>query len=408
MKTMIIRMAVPSFQNKLMKYFGFLILFGITILLSNCVNEEKDFLSQAEYVLNDSVLLKANVYLNEEPQTVTASMCPRSSGGIHDFYSEGDYWWPNPDNPEGLYVRKDGMTNPENFTEHRKALMRFSEIVGTMTSAYLITYNKAYSDAVNMHLKAWFIDDSTKMNPNLLFAQAVKGRHTGRGIGIIDAIHFMEVVQSVIVLEEHQQMNVDDLVKIKEWFSIFVDWLTTHPYGLAEMKHPNNHSVCWNMQVGLYAVFTGNEPVVKLCRDNYMYTLLPNQMAIDGSFPLELKRTKPYGYSLFVLDAMLMNCLILSDKENDLWTYTTDDGKNILKGLEYMQPYIADKASWPLDPDVMYWEFWPVAQPAYLFGAKHFERNDFFLLWKDNKHYLEMEEFNRNVPIRNPLIWISP
>jgi hypothetical protein len=117
--------------------------------------------------------------------------------------------------PEGLYVRKDGMTNPENFTEHRKALMRFSEIVGTMTSAYLITYNKAYSDAVNMHLKAWFIDDSTKMNPNLLFAQAVKGRHTGRGIGIIDAIHFMEVVQSVIVLEEHQQMNVDDLVKIR-------------------------------------------------------------------------------------------------------------------------------------------------------------------------------------------------
>ena len=31
------------------------------------------------------------------------------------------------------------MTNPDNFTAHRKALMRLSEICGSLTSAFLIT-----------------------------------------------------------------------------------------------------------------------------------------------------------------------------------------------------------------------------------------------------------------------------
>ena len=32
------------------------------------------------------------------------------------------------------------------------------------------------------------------MNPNLLYAQAISGRFTGRGIGIIDTLHLVEVV----------------------------------------------------------------------------------------------------------------------------------------------------------------------------------------------------------------------
>ena len=44
-------------------------------------------------------------------------------------------------------------------------------------------------------------------------------------------------------------------------------------------------------------------------------------MAEDGSFPLETARTKPYGYSLFNLDAMATICQTLSDKNDNLWTY---------------------------------------------------------------------------------------
>src|SRR6266508_1057588 len=72
------------------------------------------------------VLSAASRYLDEAPRTVTAARSPRSAGGPSGFFSEGDYWWPDPKNPEGPYVQRDGMTNPDNFVEHRRALMRLS------------------------------------------------------------------------------------------------------------------------------------------------------------------------------------------------------------------------------------------------------------------------------------------
>ncbi|MEM6344634.1 MAG: alginate lyase family protein [Bacteroidota bacterium] len=381
---------------------------SLVIVLPSCVEPKASTDKKAWVieVLQDSVLMLAQQNLQEAPITVTASSSPRSAGGKHDFYSEGDYWWPDSTNPEGPYVRRDGMTNPDNFTEHRKAVVRLSEIVGNLASAYAITEEAKYAEAVRQHLKAWYITDSTRMNPNLLYAQAIKGRHTGRGIGIIDAIHFMEVVQATRLLAEAGQIPEAELQAIKAWFADFSTWLTTHPYGQKEMVHPNNHGTCWNMQVGLYAAFTENDSLLNFCRQNYQNTLLPNQMAADGSFPLELERTKPYGYSLFNLDAMAMNCLILSDEAHDLWAFTAEKGQNLEQALGYMQPYVADKATWPLAPDVMYWENWPVAHPAFLFGGLHFEREDWLGLWQKGKHFLTVKEVRRNVPIRNPLIWL--
>ena len=79
-------------------------------------------------------------------------------------------------------------------------------------------------------------------------------------------------------------------------------------------------------------------------------------MAADGSFPQELRRTKPYGYSIFNLDAMATICQLLSSDKDNLWTYQTSDGRSIKKGIEYLYPFIADKTKWPHKQDVMYWE----------------------------------------------------
>src|SRR5216683_1520127 len=72
------------------------------------------------------VLRTAKTYLADKPVTVTAAQSKRSTGGPHDFFSEGDYWWPDPKNPDAPYVQRDGMSNPDNFTAHRHALIRLS------------------------------------------------------------------------------------------------------------------------------------------------------------------------------------------------------------------------------------------------------------------------------------------
>ncbi len=366
-----------------------------------------DFKQEIKEVLRKQVLEEAAWALQQEPVTVTAQSSPRSAGGKHDFFSEGDYWWPNPVSVDSPYIQKDGMTNPDNFVAHRHAMIRLSKIVGALASAYKLTGDEKYVQQAMKHCRAWFVDIATKMNPNLLYAQAIKGRFTGRGIGIIDTIQLMEVVQGLMAMVQAKSMNKQELAAIRNWYDQYLNWLTTHKYGKDEMNAENNHGTCWVMQVACFAKFTGNKELMAFCSNRYKTVLLPNQMAIDGSFPRELRRTKPYGYSIFNLDAMTTICQVLSTKEDNLWNYQTADGKSIKKGIEFLYPYVNDKAKWPFQKDVMYWNEWPVAQPFLVFGALSFQQKSWLATWRKLEHAPTVEEVIRNLPVRHPLIWID-
>jgi hypothetical protein len=360
----------------------------------------------AESILKKQILTEAAWAMKQAPITVSASFCARSAGGKHDFFSEADYFWPDPKNPDGPYINRDGMTNPDNFVEHRKAMIRFSKIIGALASAYKLTGDEKYVRQAIIHLKAWLVDPETLMNPNLLFAQAVKGKFTGRNYGIIDSIHLMEVAQGVIVMEDAKAMDPATIAGIKEWFAKYTTWLMTSKSGIEEKLTKNNHSTCWAMQVASFAKLCNNQVVLDSLKIRYKTILLPDQMAGDGSFQLEMSRTKPYGYSIFNLDAMTMLCQILSTPEDNLWTFETPDGKSIKKGISYLYPFIADKSKWTLKPDVMYWDNWPVAQPFLLFGANAYNEKAWLLTWEKLDHNPQVEEVIRNLPIRHPLIWM--
>lgn len=345
--------------------------------------------------------------ITQQPMTVTASYSPRSNGGKHDFFSEGDYWWPNPTSADSPYLQRDGMTNPDNFTDHRKAMIRFSRIMGALASGYLISKNEQYAVKAFQHARAWFSDTATLMNPHLLYAQAIKGRYTGRGVGIIDMIQMMEVAQALIVLEKSKSAKTAEYIQFRGWFESYLNWVRYHKYGIDEMNALNNHGTCWTMQVAAFAQFTKNDALLDICRTRFKTLHLPGQMAIDGSFPKELARTKPYGYSLFNLDAMAMLCQILSNKQNNLWAFMLEDKRSIQKGIEFMLPFVEDKRKWTFKQDVMYWENWPVAHPFMLFGAAAFSDQRLFAAWKGLEHAPNEEEVIRNLPVRNPLIWLD-
>ena len=380
------------------------ILLVIEISFLGCSSTKLTF--NLNKIENTRVLRNASFYLKEKPITVTSSFCERSAGTLHDFYSEGDYWWPDPAHPDGPYIRKDGMTNPDNFIVHREAMIRFSQISGALGSAYILTHDQKYADQLVLHLKAWFINEDTKMNPNLLYAQAIKGIATGRGIGIIDTIHLIEVAKAIQAIQNSNALSKSDLTTIKLWFSNYLNWLTTHEYGIAERDNGNNHSVCWALQVAAFADLTNDTVVMDFCRNFFKNTLLPNQMAKDGSFPLELKRTKPYGYSLFTIDAMASICQILSTKDDNLFLYSTKDGRNMALGLAFIAPYITNKSLWPYTKDVMYWDEWPVRQSSLLFGGLAWHTKKYTDLWQTLNADFTNPEVIRNMPVRYPLLWV--
>lgn len=353
------------------------------------------------------VLGAARRYVSEQPVTITAASSPRSAGGKHDFFSEGDYWWPDPKNPAGPYVQRDGMTNPGNFVAHRQALMRLSVQMPALTAAWKLTREGRYAEAAARHLRAWFLDPETLMNPNLLYAQAIQGRFTGRGIGIIDTIHLVEVARAAAVLEGSSVLTAAERQGIRKWFSDYLEWMTTHKNGLEERNAKNNHGTCWVMQAAEFARFTGNSGMTAWCRERYKTVLLPGQMAADGSFPLELKRTKPYGYSLFNLDAMAGVCQILSTPEDDLWQFQLADGRGMKKAVEFMFPFIEDKKRWTYAPDVMYFEEWPVRHPALLFAGLALRNDEYLRVWRTLKADSSVDEVIRNWPIRQPVLWVG-
>ncbi len=354
----------------------------------------------------ERVLSAAEKHLREAPVTITAFPAQRSAGGPHDYYSEGDYWWPDPRDPNGPYVRRDGETNPENFVAHRNAMRRLSQIVPALVAAYQITGDERYARHATLHLRAWFVDEGTRMNPNLLYGQAIKGRATGRGTGIIDTIHLVEVARAVGVLEGIGYLRGETLAGVKRWFKSYLEWLTTHQYGIDERTSGNNHAAAWALQVTEFAHLVGDEATLEAMRRFFRETLVPGQMAADGSFPRELARTKPYGYSLFQLDVMATLAQILSTPAQDLWAYSTPDGRGMRKALAFMYPFIKDKRTWPKPPDVMYYDQWPIRHPALLFGGVALREPRYVELWKMLEPDPSVDEVVRNYPIRQPLLWL--
>ena len=384
---------------------AFVVLFLISFVCESAIPRQAN-LNIAAFD-RSRVLKAANQYLSEPPITITASHSPRSAGGLHDFFSEADYWWPDPKNPNGPYIQRDGMSNPDNFVEHRRALMRLSVQVPALVAAWKLTKDKRYAQHAAMHLRAWFLDGRTRMNPNLQYAQAIHGITIGRGIGIIDTIHLVEVARAIEILKDSSALSMTELGAITQWFKNYLAWLTTSKNGIEERNAKNNHGTCWVMQVAEFARLTGDQKLLDFCRERFKTVIVPNQIAANGSFPEELRRTKPYGYSLFNLEAMAAVCQILSTTQNDLFAFQTADGRGIRLAMEYMVPFIRNKKSWPLKPDVMYDDKWPMRESSLLFAGIALNRPDYLELWKKLPADSNVEEVIRNFFIRQPVLWVS-
>jgi alpha-L-fucosidase len=354
------------------------------------------------------ILKAADAALTLEPITITKFRAKLSEAGPNDFYSNGDYWWPNPNSTNGLpYVQRDGQTNPENFIEHRKCIAKLQDAVAALGSAYKVTGEDRYAAKAAQLLRVFFIDPGTRMNPHLKYAQAIPGVSSGRGIGIIDTLHLIEVPMAVLAMGKSPAFPADVTAGLKKWFSDYVEWMTTSKNGNDEANAGNNHAVAYWLQIAAFSQLTGDESKLAECRRRYKEVFVAKQMAEDGSFPAELKRTKPYGYSIFQLDNMATLCRLLSTPTDDLWKFELPDGRGIRKAMAFMYPYLADKSTWPRKPDVQAWEGWPAREPSLLFAGLAFGEQKYLDLWKHLPADPTDSEVRRNIAITQPLLFVA-
>lgn len=357
------------------------------------------------------ILRLANDALALKPPAITDHVSTNSAGGPHDFFSQADYFWPNPKTTNGLpYVSRDGETNPQNFEYHRMAMRDMKDAVAALAAAYALSGDDKYAAKAETLLRVFFLDEKTKMNPNLDYAQAVLGEYTGRSYGIIDTLHLAELPVAIQFLERSPKFSPAVDLGLKKWFSDYSHWMMTAENGVKEMNAANNHSIAYFVQLASFARFDGDERTLAFCRERFEKILLPKQMAADGSFPLELKRTKPYGYSIFQADNVAILCVLLSTPDGDLWQFKLPDGDTPLKSTEFIYPYLADKQKWLADgrqKDVMHWEGWPAREPCLLFAAAETGDMKYFDLWKKLDSDPTDLEVRRNIAVTQPILWIA-
>lgn len=295
-----------------------------------------------------SIRKNAAEALKSGPWTVTSKRPDNVTAGINDYYSEGPYWWPDPKNPTGPYIRKDGQRNPNRFQANRRDLGDMCSAVLALGMSAFLLGDKACGEHAGRILATWFVEPKTRMNPNLEYGQAVRGINTGRGTGLIDTVSLIHAAQGIWLLDRAGMLRAATGEPVRAWYGDFLKWMTTSKKGLDERKSGNNHATWWTAQVAAYASLTRNPVTMAMAWEHYRTVLVPGEIQPNGSCPREEERTNSLSYSAMNLEAFSVICRIaeVNSVTPDLWSYRTAKGVGVATAFDYLTPYVLHPESW--------------------------------------------------------------
>jgi hypothetical protein len=272
------------------------------------------------------------------------------SGDKHDYMSLARYYWPDPQNPGGPYIHKDGQSNREisgdGFDWQRKTDM--GDAVTALGLGYFLTGNEKYAQRAKLLLETWFIDPATRMNPNFNYAQGYPGLpEGGRAEGVIDGLSFAFLLDAVELLRGSAAMTPSDYDGLSTWMTQMLDWLRTSTLGKGEESAGNNHGTWYDVQATRYAIFVGNASLANQLLTSSKQRRIAAQIQPDGQQPAETARTNGYFYSLYNLTALFDLAMLGQGAGVELFGYETSDGRGIRKAFDFMVPYVDPNKTWP-------------------------------------------------------------
>jgi len=269
------------------------------------------------------------------------------SGDPHDYVSLSPYWFPNPATANGLpYIRKDGRVNPDRTLYDQPRLDTLEETVTDLALAYYFTHDERYAENAAHRLRVWYFDPETRMNPNLNYAQFKPGHPGFNHYGVIESGRMRWFPDCAAMLQGSPHWTDTDDSALRQWFTQYLDWLVNSKTGVEEQASENNHGTWINVQIVLYAIYTGqNDLAVQFLKA--IPARIDSQIEPDGSQPMELERTKGIDYCDFNIRAHLILARLGEHVGVDLWSYQSADGRSVRKALDYMIPYYVDPKTFP-------------------------------------------------------------
>ena len=284
--------------------------------------------------------------LKAGPWSVTFHRPPRPGIALNDFYSEGPYWWPDPKNPGGPFIRRDGERYPGRFVSNDDDLRSMGMTLMILGMGANFLGESRCADRAALIVDAWFLNPKTRMNPHLEHGQAIPGINDGRGAGIIDTVPLIWALQGIHLLKDARLWNPEREANVRSWFAAYLRWLTTSPKGLEEKGAKNNHGTWWTAQVAAFSLYLDDPAAQHMAWDRVRDFLVPSQIRADGSCPLEEARTRSLSYSAMNLNGLALLCRMAELKGVDLWKTENKEKGSILRAIAYLTPFVQSPETW--------------------------------------------------------------
>jgi Alginate lyase len=290
----------------------------------------------------------AKAGLSVAPMSVMDKDVTPPSGDKHDYMSQAPYWWPDPSKPDGKpYIHKDGQRNPEiDKITDRANLARLARTAFTLSLASYFSGRQDYAQHAAQLVRVWFLDEPTRMNPNLNFGQGIPGIANGRPAGIVETRFLPQIIDSVTLLRSMSTWTAADDQALQDWMRAYLQWLEESALGREESSGGNNQETWEEVQVVALALYTRRAGPARgaLQRSE---AAIGKEFEPDGKQPRELERTRAWDYSIFNLTAYLHVAAMGERLGFDLWNYSTPDGRSLRKGVDFLIPFATAEKRWP-------------------------------------------------------------
>jgi hypothetical protein len=268
-------------------------------------------------------------------------------GDKRDYMSQAPYWWPDPSKPNGLpYIRRDGERNPElNKITDKEELGKMMDEAELTAVAYFFTRREDFAAHSARLLRTWFLDEKTRQNPHLKFAQGIPGLNAGRGIGLIETRELYRVIDAAILLTPSKSWPAADHAALRKWFSAYCQWMLESDLGREEAKAKNNHGTHYDAQIIAFSLFAEKRETARR-QIEVTKRRLRRQLAKDGSMPLELERALSWDYAFMNLCGFFTIARLAEHLQVDLWNFEVE-GKGLRRAVEWLKPFANGGKTWP-------------------------------------------------------------
>lgn len=313
----------------------------------------------------EELLQEAREALGRGPFSVMNKRLTAPSGDKHDYFHCSPYMWPYTDGRnQTFFQRKDGQRHPaaEMYSEEsadydRTSLQRVFDDATATALAWYFTGDISFARHGAELVRVFFLDDQTKMNPHMQYAQ-YSGRESKSGIIEMKDLYFF--LDAVRLLQQAGAFSKGDAVRFKSWLEQYVTWLQTSELGLAVMLSENNHGIYYDLQISAIASFLEDRLLLAEALARSL-SRLPFHFLPDGTQPHELVRPTSKHYCTFNLMGWVHMAILSSKFGSSLWKHESANGASISGALMTL---LGQANHWPypnrggFDEDrfkVLYW-----------------------------------------------------